>query len=465
MIEWRVRENELISYTGMGGDIKVPSKISYTSIDTINDYALSPKKKGLNISVADRRYDIQSAIIQSGIRYIGKSAFEGCFKLKKVVFPKSIKTIESRAFAHTGLESVEIPSRCRFSEYDSDQIFAYCHNLKCVVISDGIRQMPDEMFMGCEELSEITLPKELKKIPNGFFKGCSNLKHVIIPETVEKIGSSAFQNSGMEDIIIPENVRSISSDAFKECKSLKRIIFKSKHKSAFPELNFKGCKVLEEIEVPNKIHDYILRHYSDYCKEHITIVSSDIEPDLSLPEDIGFWEAKELLKWLLQSEDNSYIECALSDQENNRKNGNEEGEDIQAKKKLIVWLSKPIVLRDLKILLENYSKTICDDELIDAFLTDLKIGHGEDWNNIIAFYFSLILKKSEPTEKVKEAYKYLRNMVVRDHICDSEYKDWEEAISQIEYKMPDSNDSFEEIAYQSSLNLFANYADYFDDED
>lgn len=156
----------------------------------ISDYSSSKcgfKEIGVELEIAE------------GITTIGKSAFAGCGELRSVVLPKSLKTIESKAFEK-------------------------CACLESVTMFDGIESIGANAFKGCGKLKSIELPHNLKAIPAGLFKDCKLLEAVIINEQCSTIGGSAFENTNIKTIQLPPSVKIIKAKAFNNA-GLKEIFF------------------------------------------------------------------------------------------------------------------------------------------------------------------------------------------------------------------------------------------------
>ncbi len=95
--------------------------------------------------------------LSSKLLIIRESAFEGCKSLKHISIPDSVRRIERRAFADTGLEHLilrrEVYNKCIFP----DEVFCDCQQLRTLEFdSSFIFQLPTN-FMGCENLKEVTI--------------------------------------------------------------------------------------------------------------------------------------------------------------------------------------------------------------------------------------------------------------------------------------------------------------------
>ena len=56
---------------------------------------------------------LESVVLPSTLKTIGRSVFHGCEKLKSVKFPDGLKKISTGAFTLSGLESATFPASLR----------------------------------------------------------------------------------------------------------------------------------------------------------------------------------------------------------------------------------------------------------------------------------------------------------------------------------------------------------------
>lgn len=175
---------------------------------------------------------------------IGKKAFSGNKKIKKISLGNNVKTIGKGAFKNcTSLTSVKFPS--------------------------GVKTVSDEAFYNCKKLKQVKLPGTLKTIGKATFKNCVSMKKFSVgAKTSSKklyaaatttpaskkisIGASAMENCiKLKQIVINAQVRRIGNAAFRQCKSLADIFVYSLKLQYVGKRALKGvsnCK----ISVPKK---------------------------------------------------------------------------------------------------------------------------------------------------------------------------------------------------------------------
>ena len=117
---------------------------------------------------------------------MGDFTFYMCKKLTSIVLPESAIKIGSNAFARSGLQEVFIPDNVSVLGGDA---FAYCDNLKRVVIGSGVKTMQQGVFYSSGKLKEVyAKPLTPPSLGNYMFSG----KPVI---HVYKSALEAYQNS------------------------------------------------------------------------------------------------------------------------------------------------------------------------------------------------------------------------------------------------------------------------------
>lgn len=109
--------------------------------DLINNHNLS------SLNIAD------AVIVSGGTAYfnsfktsdnvIGNCMFADCYNLISIILPKTITSIETTAFSHSGLQSIEIPDKVTSLGGDC---FANCDNLSIVILGTGLTSFSQGVF-------------------------------------------------------------------------------------------------------------------------------------------------------------------------------------------------------------------------------------------------------------------------------------------------------------------------------
>lgn len=168
--------------------------------------------------------------------------------VRKVVLPKSVKTISSWAFRCVGksnLESINLD----FVENIGMGAFEFCDNLSEIGSLMSLKTLESDAFSGTA-ITSVELPGSLKVV-NSAFSNCKRLRNVILHEGIEQI-SGGFGGL-VEKLSIPGSVLSFSS-GFNENDALTEIRFedgsaKLKLKSTFNTriANFKSLYLGRDI--------------------------------------------------------------------------------------------------------------------------------------------------------------------------------------------------------------------------
>ena len=140
--------------------------------------------------------------------------------LEKELFSaeKTGRPAARKAFYAENLESIVITSGIREIP---DQLFWRCEALKSVHIPEGITRIGKEAFDCCCSLAEIQIPGSVTCVDERAFYNCIKLQSVVLKEGMISIGKEAFQyNFCLKTICIPGSVTEIGEDAFNMCHKL-----------------------------------------------------------------------------------------------------------------------------------------------------------------------------------------------------------------------------------------------------
>lgn len=170
----------------------------------------------------------------TGVTFIAKSAFSGCYNLKEIALPKEVTTIYDSAFevldydVNTArkvisLENISyIGSRAFHNSGFSGEINA--PNLEML----GTYSFTRTNFSAIKSLGSVS------SIPNGGWNkwGCfshnNSMRILIMPESISQIGSYAFSScNALETVVLSQNVTIIGEQGFSFCAALQALILKS----------------------------------------------------------------------------------------------------------------------------------------------------------------------------------------------------------------------------------------------
>ena len=144
--------------------------------------------------------EINSIIVESGVKSIGVNAFKSCGNLESVSLPDGLENISCYAF-----------SDCKKIEYIS--------------IPDTVTWIAYNAFSGCTGLKRIDIPPKITSIELSAFSDCNNLRIINLPSGLTRIDEYAFDHSSIKYIVIPKTVTFIGRNAFCWCEDLRDVYY------------------------------------------------------------------------------------------------------------------------------------------------------------------------------------------------------------------------------------------------
>ena len=256
-------------------------------VDFLFIYRMMPKLKNLDIAEVNitalptqafyKSTNVEHLILPKTLTTIGKEMFYRS-KLKSVVIPASVETIEAGAFmgcSSLATVTFEKGSQLKtigggYSSYYPNYYGAFldCTALTSIEIPASVETIEAAAFMRCSKLATVTFEKgsQLKTIGGdyssyyyGVFSDCTALKSIEIPASVETIEAAAFKGcsslatvtfekgsqlktigggyyyhyyygvfsdcTALKSIEIPASVETIEATAFSLCSSLATVTF------------------------------------------------------------------------------------------------------------------------------------------------------------------------------------------------------------------------------------------------
>lgn len=151
------------------------------------------------------------------VAVIGKKAFYDCTKLRHVILPPSVHTIEDEAFGLcASLEDIVLPDSIK---HIGKGVFEDTLALQKVVLPPHLESLSEGLFYG-SALHRITMPEHLTEIPSGCFYDCEWLDFVVLPNAMQKIAHDAFHYCyRLEDVAAPPAITHIEKfDGIQEWK-------------------------------------------------------------------------------------------------------------------------------------------------------------------------------------------------------------------------------------------------------
>jgi hypothetical protein len=198
---------------------------------------------------------------------IGEKAFNKCYYLTNVSFPRFLKTIDSYAFFDCmNLTSLTIPNTVTVIK---DHAFFGCDKVTSLTIGDMVTSIGDQAFAYCRKIPTVTIPHSVITIGEDAFSPCNALTTITIGRSVEVIKNaieySIFNSDeSLTNIHVdPANSHFSSIDGIlynKSQDSLLRcpegrtgnIVIPASVKHIYHEA-FVGCGLTGELALPNSL--------------------------------------------------------------------------------------------------------------------------------------------------------------------------------------------------------------------
>lgn len=165
--------------------------------------------------------------IDEGHTTLGEDALEGYKKIRKVVFPSTLREIDGCFFSEHGhedyLEEVDF-SKVKLLKEIPDCLFEKCKRLQEISFPEGVETIGCEVFDGCTNLRKITFPSTLKSLQSTTYK-CKNIEELDLSKVhqLEEIPDNFIgENCKIETLVIPVGVKNVG-DEFASSKSIREV--------------------------------------------------------------------------------------------------------------------------------------------------------------------------------------------------------------------------------------------------
>lgn len=131
--------------------------------------------------------ELTDITIPESVNVIKSQAFRGCLKLKSINIKHKLDSLGFGAFAHCGINRLEIPEVGIIENY----AFSGCKSLSEVILGKT-PTISISMFSGCIVLKKIALTEGLSTIDMSAFSECKQLRQIEIPRSIEFIDKTSF---------------------------------------------------------------------------------------------------------------------------------------------------------------------------------------------------------------------------------------------------------------------------------
>lgn len=265
-----------VSYLSANNLLVAKNDPSYQSIEGViytkdgkGIVRVPQKRTELKIKEGCTEFNMQSVLYNSTDSE--GDEFNNCSKLKKIVIPSSVKSINKikyktdRADAcDMHVDTIEIVPK----DFDANSLYALGSSLgKNITIESLMKLLPDQitykdhMYITKDhgllkydgKDANVEIPEEITWIaPEAFYRN-ETLKNVKLPSKTTTIEENTFYGcSELEAVIIPDQVTMIGKSAFDECTVLKSVTFGKSLKvikdHAFASVNIRNFTIPSGIQ-------------------------------------------------------------------------------------------------------------------------------------------------------------------------------------------------------------------------
>lgn len=152
---------------------------------------------------------------------------EGYKKIRKVVFPSTLREIDGCFFSEHGheesLEEVDF-SKVKLLKEIPDGLFENCERLQKIDIPEGVEIIGSSVFDSCTNLRKITFPSTLKSLQSTTYE-CEMIEELDLSKVhlLEEIPEYFIsENCDIQTLVIPVGVK-IVGDEFASSKSIREV--------------------------------------------------------------------------------------------------------------------------------------------------------------------------------------------------------------------------------------------------
>ena len=211
-----------------------------------------------------------SVVLPDTCKAIPSGMFENMTNLTTVIIPPSVVSVGSRAFANSGVSSIDIASvsEIGISAFDG------CTRLQKVVLSPDLTSIPNNAFMNCSCLVAIDIPSGVTSIGDYAFYNCTSLRTASGGDSVVSIGDYAFANCTAleakrfasdvvygvhvfqgctwEEYVLFPSVGTLQTEYPESYSKIRSVVFPS-GQTNIVENACSGCSSLEYINIPSSV--------------------------------------------------------------------------------------------------------------------------------------------------------------------------------------------------------------------
>lgn len=265
-----------VSYLSANNLVVAKNDPSYQSIEGViytkdgkGIVRVPQKRTELKIKEGCTEFNMQSVLYNSTDSE--GDEFNNCSKLKKIVIPSSVKSINKTKYKTDRADACDMhvdTIEIALKDFDANSLYALGSSLgKNITIESLMKLLPDQitykdhMYITKDhgllkydgKDANVEIPEEITWIaPEAFYRN-ETLKNVKLPSKITTIEENTFYGcSELEAVVIPDQVTMIGKSAFDECTVLKSVTFGKSLKvikdHAFASVNIRNFTIPSGIQ-------------------------------------------------------------------------------------------------------------------------------------------------------------------------------------------------------------------------
>lgn len=284
-------------------NLKITGKINAQDFYFMRDYMSSLSAVNLKeVRIKKESSTEGNLAIEGGDDELPSYCFYEKSILTRIVFPDTLKKINSEALSFSGLSgSLQIPEGVEEIEYCA---FSSCTNLNgTLTLPSTLKELGEGVFSngnftgelklpeGLEEIGrfcfglnqgfygELKLPSHLKKLGADAFRGCRNLTgNLVIPQTITAIPFGAFAACGFDgNLQLHNGIITIGEGAFTWCSFRGELILPKDLQTLSPKCFYRN-EFSGELKLPKNLVNICENAFAD---------NGRLTGTLEIPEDVA----------------------------------------------------------------------------------------------------------------------------------------------------------------------------------
>tara|TARA_Y100000389_G_scaffold147579_1_gene146460 strand:+ start:321 stop:1856 length:1536 start_codon:yes stop_codon:yes gene_type:complete len=234
---------------------------------------------------------LETVLNMDAVVFIGKTAFAGCFALKTLKLPRTLRSIRPNAFRFC--EQLELKALPPNLEFIGEYAFYACKKLDLRAVPASVTSIGTAAFNECHELRLAGgLPDELERIAERTFAECYSLALPALPPNIVAIGRHAFKSCfNLALTSLGEGPMTLGEAAFEGCRTLELTTLPallsnngSNDKVHLPNTLFQGCTSLRLTSLPANVTSIGYHAFWDCVNMPLT----ELPPELKKIEFLAF---------------------------------------------------------------------------------------------------------------------------------------------------------------------------------